>query len=379
VARRRAFSNEGDVQKYLLAHWRSELGLLKSSLLNGAALMRQMLRGVFHVAIVMIAVHFLVPEAMADIRVMQDRQITGVFIYHDKQHGYVLGTASDHGLNIPLFVNQKFNKDGWISQGDALPVLPVWAQKGQTWRPQMIRLTDAATGKDRFLLYFSARTPSENGTHCIGVATSGNALGPYQSPGQTPLICVHGREAIDPAPFLDDDGTLYLSWKLGGRMREYQPTINLNRLTADGLQIAGPATVLITNDAPWEGMNVEAPFLMKRHGTYYLFYSGNLFQTPRYGIGYATSSKVTGPYVKSTANPLVVSNETFGFGPGEELVFSDSCGNEWLGFSDYDQRDAVGPPHQRHFHAVHLLASQNSAGAARGVSLDARSDFAICP
>ena len=46
---------------------------------------------------------------------------------------------------------------------------------------------------------------------------------------------------------------------------------------------------MISNDQPWEGGVVEAPFMWQQDGRYYLFYSGNMYGTPEYGVGYAVA------------------------------------------------------------------------------------------
>jgi beta-xylosidase len=232
--------------------------------------------------------------------------------------------------------------------------------------------------KDRFVMYFSAMNPSMHKSHCIGVAVSKMAAGPYKS-AQEPLICVSGRDVIDPAPFLDDNGALYLAWKLGGQMKKFHPEIYLTRLSPDGLRLVGGNIPLITNDQAWEGINVEAPYLLKRGGTYYLFYSGNLFQTVRYGVGYAVSRTITGPYVKSPSNPILSSSVQAGYGPGEETVFRDVCGSDWLGFSDYDDPNVMGALGKRHFHAMHLSWTPNLRDCAdQSVHIDWDRDFSIC-
>lgn len=58
--------------------------------------------------------------------------------------------------------------------------------------------------------------------------------------------------------------------------------------------MAGPLAPLFRNDQAWEGGVVEAPFLWKHSGRYYLFYSGNGFGTGQYAIGYAVSDAVAG-------------------------------------------------------------------------------------
>ena len=60
------------------------------------------------------------------------------------------------------------------------------------------------------------------------------------------------------------------------------------------VQLAGEPKVVIQNDQPWEGPVVEAPFMWKLDGRYYLFYSGNGYVTPEYAVGYAVSDCITG-------------------------------------------------------------------------------------
>ena len=60
------------------------------------------------------------------------------------------------------------------------------------------------------------------------------------------------------------------------------------------MQFAGDKQVLIQNDQRWEGKVVEAPFMWKHAGRYYLFYSGNSYQSPEYAVGYAVADHITG-------------------------------------------------------------------------------------
>ena len=101
----------------------------------------------------------------------------------------------------------------------------------------------------------------------------------------------------------------------------------IQEVSADGLGRLGPAMRILTNGTPWEGAVVEAPTMIYREGYYYLFYSGNTFDIERYGIGVARSASPTGPFVKSPANPIVQSDETFD-GPGGQDVVQDRSG-EW--------------------------------------------------
>ena len=51
---------------------------------------------------------------------------------------------------------------------------------------------------------------------------------------------------------------------------------------------------LFKNDMDWEGGVVEAPFMWKHDGRYYLFYSGNGYGGDKYAVGFATSTSLFG-------------------------------------------------------------------------------------
>ncbi|MBD5777965.1 family 43 glycosylhydrolase [Pelagicoccus sp. NFK12] len=51
----------------------------------------------------------------------------------------------------------------------------------------------------------------------------------------------------------------------------------------------------------WDSIGIEGAYVVKRHGTYFLFYSS---WTRGYEIGYATADKITGPWTKHPSNPF---------------------------------------------------------------------------
>jgi hypothetical protein len=68
--------------------------------------------------------------------------------------------------------------------------------------------------------------------------------------------------------------------------------------------------------------------MVKVQGTYWLFYSGNWFNTASYGVGAARCAGPTGPCTETSSTPLVGSNAQ-GAGPGEESIYSGPTG-VWL-------------------------------------------------
>ena len=187
-------------------------------------------------------------------------------------------------------------------------------------------------------MYFTARLPTgaSGGVQCIGVATSPKPEGPFQPAGDRPLIC-QGSEggSIDPATFVDDDGQAYLLWKNDGNSGGRQTWIYIQPLAPDGMSLTAEPARLLTADKAWEGVLVEAPTLWKRDGRYYLFYSANSFNTPRYATGYAVADAPLGSYVKAS-EPLLETTVGAGIvGPGGQDVVLDREGGTWLLFHSW--------------------------------------------
>lgn len=94
--------------------------------------------------------------------------------------------------------------------------------------------------------------------------------------------------------------------------------ISAQRLAPDGTSLIGEPTIVLANDQDWEGHLIEGPFVTRQQGRYWLFYAGNDFCTPDYGIGVAVADHILGPYEKRR-EPLLKSNSTW-WAPGHASV-----------------------------------------------------------
>jgi beta-xylosidase len=220
---------------------------------------------------------------------------------------------------------------------DAMPVLPAWARPGFTWAPEVI----AAGGG--FILYFTAKE-RESGLQCIGAATGADPRGPFVSTAQHPLVCQRALGgSIDPDPFRDADGQLYLYYKNDGNNPQFHQSTAIfgQRLAPDGLSLAGDPVALLRNDAPWEAHVIEAP-TMARRGTFYaMFFSANHFgweedqRLSVYAIGYARCQGPLGPCTDAPDNPILHSynDREAGClsGPGHQAVF-EVGGQQFISF-----------------------------------------------
>ncbi len=94
--------------------------------------------------------------------------------------------------------------------------------------------------------------------------------------------------------------------------------IRAQRIAEDGRSLTGDSTLVLTNDLDWEGHLIEGPFVTRQQGRYWLFYAGNDFSTPAYGIGVAVADHPLGPYSKQ-GEPLLRSTREW-TAPGHASV-----------------------------------------------------------
>ncbi|MFB4317461.1 family 43 glycosylhydrolase [Actinomadura sp. 21ATH] len=205
--------------------------------------------------------------------------------------------------------------------GDGLAQLPAWAAPGWTWAPEVV---PPRGGKGPYILYFSARRKDRD-VQCIGVATARSAAGPFVPAEGEPLVCpLDLGGAIDPASYIEDDGTRYLLYKTDAREKA---AVHLVRLTPDGLRPAGAPKRILGRDGN-EPVLVEAPDLVRRGGKYVLFYSAGWYFKSNYQTRYATASSIMGPYRKAAA-PLLSTGAYGGRvqGPGSADVLAEESGD----------------------------------------------------
>jgi Glycosyl hydrolases family 43 len=261
----------------------------------------------------------------------------------------------------------------WTRAGTALQARPDWAASTDwnPWAPSVIERDGPCPDSDGqrcFVLFHVSRHATlAPATNCIGVAVSPRPEGPYRELGPLtgggldasgrPPGCGDdlGYSNIDPAPFVDGDGRAYLYVSTGRRCQTPAPgaacpwdrTISVIPLASDLLSASGPRLPLFdAESAGWEvgsfGPVVENPWPVKSGSTYVLLYSGGAY-TGRYGMGYATSSSPTGPFVKSAGNPILA--EAAGvLSPGGGMLATGPRGGSWLVY--HGRRDRYSNPRE---------------------------------
>ena len=161
--------------------------------------------------------------------------------------------------------------------------------------------------------YYMVYTSDEH----LGLAVSDSPAGPFV---QAEKAWLSERNAIDGHFMVDEDGAVYLYYVRFDRgnviygVKLADNTADFARAAADGsLRIDDSAEVrLLEVEEEWEthmGRVAEGPFVLRHKGKYYLTYSANDYQSPRYAIGYAVSDSPMGPYRKYAGNPILQRKE----------------------------------------------------------------------
>ncbi|KAJ9214530.1 CAZyme family GH43 [Paecilomyces variotii] len=251
---------------------------------------------------------------------------------------YAFGT-NGNGKRVQVASSSDFQK--WtLLDKEALPTLGGWETDVNHWAPHVIMRNDG-----RYVMYYSGEAKSDTGHHCVGAAISQGTdpSGPY-IPQPNPFACnLDKGGSIDPAGFLDSDGTRYVVYKVDGNsignggdcnngVAPIKPTpIMLQKVKEDGVTPVGDPVQILDRDSS-DGPLVEAPNLILHQGTYFLFYSTHCFTDPKYDVRYATATSITGPYTKT--NTQLLKTGEFGMtspgggtvsGAGDKLVLHSFC------------------------------------------------------
>ena len=178
-----------------------------------------------------------------------------------------------HMLNWKLYTST--DMVNWTDHGTiaSLKTFPWAAQANNAWAPQVIERDS------KFYLYVPITVPGEpNRVIAVGVANS--PFGPFKDALAHPLIG-KGSGNIDPTVFIDDDGQAYLYWG--------NPDLWYVKLNKDMISYSGNVVKVDSKPENYQ----EGPWFYKRNGRYYLAYASHCCPE---GIGYAMSSKPTGPW-----------------------------------------------------------------------------------
>lgn len=219
-------------------------------------------------------------------------------------------------LFVPYLVHGSGNsvRIADCASGDAMPDGPGgWAQPGGAiWAPGVARFGD------QYIMFYTA-TKRGTGQKCIGRATSRGARGPFVSKGEWACPPA-GRWAIDANPFVAG-GNLYVAYR-DDYINSYPETgLSVVRTDAQGRAIWDTRRDLLkSTDISWESVNIsgadrviENPSLFKSDGVWYVAYSGNNWDSPRYATGIANCGASPLPATRCTPIRNGVQRPYFGY------------------------------------------------------------------
>lgn len=208
----------------------------------------------------------------------------------------------------------------WTEVGNAMPVIADWSVSGRHWAPEVIKVGD------RYLSYYTARR-ADIAQQAVSVAVSDSPTGPFVDNRSAPLV---GQQteggSIDPSPFRDTDGSLWLLWKNDGNAAGLPSYIYLQRLSDDGLELRGDPQRIVGMDRPYETYTIEGPSVFVHKGTYYCLYSTGEYWNDSYGVCWASAPTISGPWTKPGDGPILVSNDV-AKGPGHGMPIK--VGAQW--------------------------------------------------
>jgi len=266
------------------------------------------------------------------------KYLDSYFLYHTGE------TSGRRGVSV----HRSANLVDWEFQGYALEAADWGWAWSDLWAPEVVyergvfymyvSATRRRSGRRRSR--WEAGAGDDNARH-VGVARATSPLGPFQW-DERPLV---DSWSIDGHPFRDDDGTLWLFYNTRNEHTCYVDGTPGTAIVAD--RLLAPDTLAlrprpaIGPSQRWERNREgdfywnEAPYVLKRRGTYYLMYSGGHFRDDTYGIGLARAPTTVGPWTKLDDNPIVAGTADIA-GPGHHsFVFGLDAASRYAVYHGY--------------------------------------------
>lgn len=253
------------------------------------------------------------PMALATLKLVHNNPVYGSyfadpFVWKCGGTYYAIGTGELEakgqtlGKVFPIIQSDDFSQ--WTFASNAL-LRPDPALGTHFWAPEV------ACAEGKFFLYYSVG--HEDACHQLRVAISDSPQGPYRDTGNSLIDPHECAFAIDPHPFQDDDGRWYLFYArdfLDESPAARAGTALAVRRMKSMTGLEGEETVILRARRDWQRFQasrpmygrvwdwhtLEGPFVRKRDGRYFCFYSGGCWKTENYGVDYGVAEHILGPY-----------------------------------------------------------------------------------
>lgn len=246
-----------------------------------------------------------------------------IMLYKGKYYAY--GTNSSQGIEVYISENLK----EWKKESElALSSKHSWGGKW-FWAPEVYFIKE----KKKFFMYYSANEH-------ICVATSNSPLGPFIQQKKIPML--PHEKAIDNSLFIDSDGKPYLFFdRFNDGLNIWVAKLQKDLITIDTNSMKPSIHVSQEWETVWPRVN-EGSFVIKHQGIYYMTYSANSYESQYYGIGFATSNSIMGPWTKYEKNPILQMPNGL-VGVGHSAMFKDKDGKLKIVFHAHHSKDKIHP------------------------------------
>lgn len=282
---------------------------------------------------------------------LTDAYVADPFVLPHDGGYYLFGTTGSTSPDRQFAVLHSPDLLTWTSLPGALH-RPDPALGDEFWAPEVVR----ANG--RWWMYYSVGH-GDTGHH-IRVALADHPAGPYDDLGI--VLTPDERFAIDPHPFQDTDGTWYLYFARDVLDHERAGTHLAVAPLHEMTRLDGPTTTVLAPSADWQVYardrhmygnvydwhTLEGPAVLKRHGRYWLTFSGGAWTGPDYQVSWAVADDPLGPWQTDSAagHQLLATDVPSGLiGPGHNSLCTDLEGRDVIVFHSWDSAHTRRQPH----------------------------------
>ena len=240
----------------------------------------------------------------------------------------------------------------WTREGPVLDRLD--PQVGdEYWAPEVAEADGA------FWMYYSVGHGIDG--HHIRVARADTALGPFVDQGVN--LTPNETFAIDPHPFCDSNGQRYLFFARDvlepGRPGTHLAVALLGSMT----HLASEPRMALEPNADWQiyqreramygtirdWHTLEGPSVLRRHGKYWLTYSGGAWTGAGYAVSWAEAAHPLGPWHHAPAGapPLLHTTGNL-IGPGHNSLTVTPHGEDVIAFHAWNRARTARQMHLHH-------------------------------
>ncbi|SFB90522.1 Glycosyl hydrolases family 43 [Parapedobacter composti] len=238
---------------------------------------------------------------------------------------YAYGTSAADG--IAVFISDD------LLNWKAVPGNRLALHKDDSWGDRWFWAPEVYYIKGKFYMYYTA-----NEHICVAVGDS--PLGPFRQKVQEPML--KGEKSIDNSLFIDDDGKPYLFFdRFNDGLNIWVAELENDLMTIRTTTMKKCINVSQEWEKVWPRVN-EGPFVLKHGDTYYMTYSANSYESPFYGIGFATAAHPMGPWTKYEGNPVFQKPGDL-VGVGHSAMFTDKEGNLRIVFHSHHSETKIHP------------------------------------